>query len=94
MEQSRGVKQKMTIQEIYELLSDPKLTLEQLEEIDQQLTEQYLGFYFTDDIEKQLLQVCDSANGSPEINRHLLELVTGKDINSIYAMPKECRQRS
>lgn len=82
---------KMTIHEIYMLLNEPDLTLEKLDEIDQQLTEQYLGFYFTADVEKQLQQVCDAENRNPEINRHLLELTTGRDINSIYAMPKECK---
>lgn len=91
MEKGQQKKPKLTIREIYELLNKPDITLNQLDDIDQQLTEQYLGYYFNADIEKQLQQVCDSEKRSPEISRHLLELVTGKDINSIYAMPKECR---
>ena len=80
-----------SLQEIYNTLTRPDVTLEELDLIDQKLTEQYLGFYYAWGLEKQLQQYCQEDSNNFELKMRLLDISTGKSIDQIYSLPKECR---
>lgn len=79
---------KLDLKSLYEEMTQPDVTLDRLNEIDKCLTEEYLGYYYSWDLEKQLREYCKEDPHNKDLTRQLLDLAIGQSMDDIYSMSK------
>jgi hypothetical protein len=79
---------KLDLRSLYEDMTQPDINMDKLNEIDKKLTEEYLGYYYSWDLEKQLREYCKDDPHNRDLNNQLLDLAIGQSMEEIFSMSK------